>query len=98
MVGGRQDRTVPNAVTNAVTTERAPAAAKSREHYEPTTLAAPDVNGADRTIVIKPRRYVAVQLEGSGGPVRIELSVEQALGVGRALIDAAAKLDTPHAF
>jgi hypothetical protein len=70
----------------------------TREHYEPTTLAAPDVNGDDRTIVVKPRRYVAVQLDGAGGPVTIELSVEQAQAVGRALIDAATKLDTPHAF
>jgi hypothetical protein len=48
--------------------------------------------------VIKPRRYVEIQLDGAGGPVRIELSVEQAGAVGRALLDAAGKLDSPRSF
>ncbi|SRR6266496_3478319 len=78
--------------------DREPAGMKSREHYEPTTVEAPDVNGDDRKFVIKPRRYVEVQLDGAGGPVHIELSVDQALTVGRALLDAAGKLDTPRAF
>ena len=75
-----------------------PGGVKSREHYEPTTVDAPDVNGDDRKFVIKPRRYVDVQLDGAGGPVRIELSVEQAVTVGRALLDAASKLDTARSF
>ena len=70
----------------------------SREHYEPTTVKAPDVAGDDRTFVIKPRRYVEVQLDGAGGPMHLELSVDQATVVGRALLDAASKLDTPRSF
>jgi hypothetical protein len=78
--------------------EREPGGMRSREHYEPTTIDAPDVNGDDRTFVIRPRRYVEVQLEGANGPVRIELSVDQAVTVGRALLDAAGKLDTPRSI
>jgi hypothetical protein len=78
--------------------DREPTSMKSREHYEPTTVDAPDVDGDYRKIVIKPRRYVAVQLDGAGGPVHIELSVDQAVAVGRALLDAAGKLDTPRSF
>jgi hypothetical protein len=58
----------------------------------------PTSNGDDRTFVIKPLGYVEVPLDGAGGPVRIELSVDQAATVGRALLDAAGKLDTPRSF
>jgi hypothetical protein len=90
MASIRQDRPGP--------IDREPSGLKSRENYEPTRVDAPDVNGDDRTFVIKPRRYVEVQLDGAGGPVRIELSVDQAITVGRALLDAAGKLDTPRSF
>ena len=96
MVGGRQDRLAgPDRLASP---DRDFSGAKSRENYEPATLAAPDVNGDDRTIVIKPRRFVAVTLDGAGGPVNIELSVEQAQAVGRALLDASAKLDAQRVF
>lgn len=78
--------------------DREPRGMTSREHYEPTMINAPDVNGDDRRFVIKPRRYVEVQLDGVGGPTRVELSVDQAVSIGRALLDAAGKLDTPRSI
>jgi hypothetical protein len=78
--------------------ERQSSGAPSREHYESTTLEAPDVEGDNRKFVIKPRRYVEIQLDGAGGPVRIELSVDQASAIGRALLDAAGRLDSPRSF
>jgi hypothetical protein len=90
MVGIRQDR--------QGLLERQPSGAPSREHYEPTTVDAPDVDGDNRKFVIKPRRYVEIQLDGAGGPVSIELSVDQASAIGRALLDAAGRLDSPRSF
>jgi hypothetical protein len=87
MVGIRQDRHGH--------VDRESSGMASREHYEPSTVDAPDVDGDHRKFVIKPRRYVEVQLDGAGGPVHIELSVDQAIAVGRALLDAAGRLDTP---
>ena len=84
MAGVRQDRPVH--------VDREPNGMNSREHYEPTRVDAPDVSGDGRTIVIKPRRYVEVQLEGADKPVHLELSVDQAAAVGRALLDASGKL------
>jgi hypothetical protein len=90
MVGIRQDRQGH--------VDRESGGVPSREHYQPTTIDAPDVDGDGRTFVIKPRRYVEVQLDGAGGPVHIELSVDQAAAVGRALLDAAGRLDTLRSF
>jgi hypothetical protein len=90
MVGIRPDRQAH--------VDRESSGMASREHYEPTTVDAPDVDGDDRKFVIKPRRYVEVQLDGAGGPVNIELSVNQAIAIGRALLDAAGRLDTPRSF
>jgi hypothetical protein len=78
--------------------ERQSSGAPSREHYESATVDAPDVDGDTRKFVIKPRRYVEIQLDGAGGPVRIELSVDQASAIGRALLDAAGRLDSPRSF
>jgi hypothetical protein len=104
MVGIRQDRQghlerqSSGLERQATSLDRQSSSAPSREHYESTTLDAPDVDGDNRKFVIKPRRYVEIQLDGAGGPVRIELSVEQAGAVGRALLDAAGKLDSPRSF
>jgi hypothetical protein len=97
MVGIRQDRQ-GHLERQSSSLDRQSSSAPSREHYESTTLDAPDVDGDNRKFVIKPRRYVEIQLDGAGGPVRIELSVEQAGAVGRALLDAAGKLDSPRSF
>ena len=97
MVGIRQDRQ-GHLERQSSSLDRQSGSAPSREHYESTTLDAPDVDGDNRKFVIKPRRYVEIQLDGAGGPVRIELSVEQAGAVGRALLDAAGKLDSPRSF
>jgi len=104
MVGIRQDRQghlerqSSGLERQSSSLDRQSSSAPSREHYESTTLDAPDVDGDNRKFVIKPRRYVEIQLDGAGGPVRIELSVEQAGAVGRALLDAAGKLDSPRSF
>jgi hypothetical protein len=90
MASVRQDRPVH--------VDREPNGMNSREHYEPTKVDAPDVSGDGRTIVIKPRRYVELQLDGAGGPVHIELSVDQALAVGRALLDASTRLGAARPF
>ena len=90
MVGIRQDRQDH--------LQRQSSSAPSREHYEATTVDAPDVDGDNRKFVIKPRRYVEIQLDGTGGPVRMELSVDQASAIGRALLDAAGRLDSPRSF
>jgi len=90
MVGIRQDRQGH--------LERQSIGAPSREHYESATVDAPDVEGDTRKFVIKPRRYVEIQLDGAGVPVRIELSVDQASAIGRALLDAAGRLDPPRSF
>ena len=91
MAGVRQDRL-------GQVDRQQPNGMNSREHYEPTTVDAPDVAGDNRTIMIKPRRYVELQLDGAGGPVHIELSVDQALAVGRALLDASSKLGAARPF
>jgi hypothetical protein len=90
IVGIRQDRQGP--------LDRQSSGVPPREHYESTTVDAPDVDGDNRKFVIKPRRYVEIQLDGAGGPVRIELSVDQASVIGRALLDAAGRLDSPRSF
>ena len=90
MVGIRQDRQGH--------LDRQTSGAPSREHYEATTVDAPDVDGDNRKFVIKPRRYVEIHLDGAGGPAHIELSVDQASAIGRALLDAAGRLDSPRSF
>jgi hypothetical protein len=97
MVGIRQDRQGHLERQSSVL-ERQSSGAPSREHYQSTTLEAPDVDGDNRKFVIKPRRYVEIQLDGAGGPVRIELSVDQAGAIGRALLDAAGRLDSSRSF